>query len=83
MTKSITTPPTRSDFETQKQRLLRLMDAGKVSLVQAAQLLKIPYPTAKKILFICGSPRQEALKESSLKNKIHQISKKPIRAKKE
>ena len=56
MTKTITTPP-RSDFETQKQRLLRLMDAGKVSLVQAAQLLSIPYPTAKKILFICGSPR--------------------------
>ena len=79
MTKTITTPP-RQDFETQKQRLLRLMDAGKVSLVQAAQLLKIPYPTAKKILFICGSPRQEALKESLKNNKVHQISKKPIKS---
>ena len=79
MTKTITTPP-RQDFDTQKQRLLRLMDAGKVSLVQAAQLLKIPYPTAKKILFICGSPRQEALKESLKNNKVHQISKKPIKS---
>ena len=80
MTKTITTPPRREDFDTQKLRLLRLMDAGKVSLVQAAQLLNIPYPTAKKILFICGSPRQEALKESLKNTKAHQISKKPVKS---
>ena len=73
-----TTPPNYEESDVQKQRLLRLMDTQKVSLVQASQLLRIPYTTAKKILFICGSPRQEALKKKITLLKSHRISKKPL-----
>ena len=51
------------EYEAKKQQLLILLDQSKISLIQASRMLNIPYPVAKKILFICGSPRKEAFKK--------------------
>ena len=52
----------QEDFSDKKHDLLRLIDTQRISLYEASKLLNIPYQAAKQILFICGSPRQEALK---------------------
>ena len=41
-----------------------MMDTKKYSLVKAANILNIPFHSAKQMLFVFGSPRRHALLES-------------------
>ena len=55
---------TISNSRDKKDKLLEMMDEGKISLLQASQKLNIPYNTAKQILFIYSTPRKKSLIES-------------------
>ena len=50
---------TISNSRDKKDKLLELMDEGKISLLRASQILSIPYNTAKQILFIYSTPRKK------------------------
>ena len=73
--------PNSSISRDKKDKLLEVMDKSKISLLRAAQLLDIPYTTAKQILFIFNTPRKSiamaSRSPSALSLNSHQVSTPP------
>ena len=65
MVKSFREPTSPALSKEKKDKLLQIMDSSKISLLRAAQLLDIPYTTAKQILFVSGTPKKRRERSGS------------------